>query len=141
MNNDSSIDGENTQSKTNMMSRVRGFQINHGWQWLIYIDFILPSLIYILALLPLGAFRGQLARIFHSYMLYILYPWPDFQSFTGIVAPLLHLYFLIQGIRKKNKTDIILAVVFWLILTLFFTLKIDGTQLNYYILRFLDFGL
>ena len=120
---------------------LKSFQLTRGWQWLLYIDFVLPLLIYLAALLPLGAMRGQLARIFHSYMLYILFPWPDFQSITGIIAPLLHLYFLINGIRKKQKSDVILAIVFYLIIVLIFTIQIDGTAINYFILRFLDFGL
>jgi hypothetical protein len=74
-------------------------------------------------------------------MLYILFPWPDFKSLTGIVAPLLHLYFLINGIRKKQRSDVILSFVFYLIVVLIFTVKIDGTAINYFILRFLDFGL
>lgn len=120
---------------------LKNFQLTRGWQWLLYIDFILPLLIYLSALLPIGAMRGQLARIFHSYMLYILFPWPDFKSITGIVAPLLHLYFLINGIRKKQRSDVVLSIVFYLIVVLIFTVKIDGTAINYFILRFLDFGL
>jgi hypothetical protein len=45
---------------------LKNFQLTRGWQWLLYIDFILPLLIYLSALLPIGAMRGQLARIFHS---------------------------------------------------------------------------
>lgn len=130
-----------SSNKKNVGIGLKDFQLTKGWQWLIYIDFVLPLLIYLSALLPLGAMRGQLARIFHSYMLYILFPWPDFKSFTGIIAPILHLYFLINGIRKKQKSDVILSIVFYLLIVLVFTVQIDGTSINYFILRFLDFGL
>ena len=131
----------NSDSSDKPIVKLKNLQLTRGWQWLLYIDFILPLLIYLSALLPIGAMRGQLARIFHSYMLYILFPWPDFKSITGIVAPLLHLYFLINGIRKKQRSDVILSFVFYLIVVLIFTVKIDGTAINYFILRFLDFGL
>lgn len=130
-----------TDNNKQMGQTLKSFQLTRGWQWLLYIDFILPVLIYLAALLPLASMRGQLARIFHNYMLYILFPWPDFKSITGIAAPLLHLYFLINGIRKKQKTDVILSIVFYVIIALIFTVKIDGTEINYFILRFLDFGL
>ena len=113
----------------------------HNWLWLIYIDLILPALIYLLALAGLGSISMQAARIFHNYLLFILFPWPDFQSWTGILCPVIHLAFLVWALKSKNKLTAIIAPLAWLLLVGLFTISIDGSPLNYFLIRFLDFGL
>ena len=58
------------------------------WQWLLYIDILLPALLFGLAYLTQST---GLARIYHSYCLYIASPVPRFPSLTGVVGAVIAL--------------------------------------------------
>lgn len=116
-------------------------KMQQGWQWLVYIDLIFPGLLFVLALLPVSGLNHSLAGMFHLYTRYVLTPLPSFVSLTGILAPLLHLGLLLRALIRRKWLDAGLCLLLFALLVLFFHIEINGTTLNYYILRFLDFGL
>ena len=48
---------------------------------------------------------------------------------------------LLRALIRRKWLDAGLCLLLFALLVLFFHIEINGTTLNYYILRFLDFGL
>lgn len=121
--------------------KIYNAKIKYGWQWLIYFDLVFPVLLFVLALLPISGLNSSLANMFHIYMMYVINPFPDLATFTGIISPILHIALIGRAVWRRKWLDAVLCLLLFIMLIIFFRLKIDGTNLNYYILRFLDFGL
>lgn len=86
-------------------------ELKKSWQWLLYLYLVLPLLIFGAAfLLKNTSFGVSLARIFHSYNLYIINPIPDLASLTGIVGVVLPLVFILPTLRKKDYGDLLICL-------------------------------
>lgn len=111
---------------------MKKFEFNKGWKLLIYFDIILPALLFTAAF-----FSGLpfLAKIFHSYELFIVNPIPDFTSFIGIIGLLYHLGIIIYTLRKRDLKDIIFSTFLTLAILVFFWFEI-----NYFIIKPLNFS-
>ncbi len=127
------------QANQNWKTRLWRARLDQGWQWLIYLDFILPALLFLLAWLPLSM-RTFFAQLYHQYNLFVLKPIPNLHSFTGIVGLILHLVLIVRALIRRQWIDLVLCLLFFLIVMLFFVVRIDGVALNYWLIRFLDFG-
>jgi hypothetical protein len=111
---------------------MKKFEFDKGWKLLIYFDIILPALLFTAAF-----FSGLpfLAKIFHSYELFIVNPIPDFTSFVGIIGLLYHLGIIIYTLTKRDLKDIILSILLTIAILVFFWL-----ELNYLVIRPLNFA-
>ena len=60
------------------------FEIKKSWQYQLYITVVLPALLFLLAWVLQGNGLGvTLARIFHTYNLYVSNPLPNLDPFNG----------------------------------------------------------
>ncbi|MCX7709087.1 MAG: hypothetical protein N2484_04490 [Clostridia bacterium] len=93
------------------IDRLTSFKMEKGWMWLLYLDIILPLLLFIPAYFLSGSGLGaSLARLFHSYTLYISSPIPDLASLTGILGMLIHIGAILYGLKKKDWNDVFLSL-------------------------------
>lgn len=115
--------------------RLANMQMERSWQWLLYLDVILPGILFLLALLlPMESLAASLARLFHSYSVYVSNPIPNLANFMGIVGLAVHLGALIMALRRKDKLDLLLSALLTLAVSLYFYLG-----LNYQLVRYLSF--
>lgn len=128
-------------AKQKWWQKIYNAKIKHGWQWLVYFDLVFPALLFALALLPISGLNSSLANMFHFYSMYVLNPFPDLATFTGIISPVLHIVLIGRAVWRKKWLDALFCLLLFILMIIFFRVEIEGTALNYYILRFLDFGL
>jgi len=112
------------------------FEIKKSWQYLLYIVAALPGLLYLLAWLLRNSGAGvTLARMFHTYNLYVSSPIPNLSPFngTGVLGLAILLALAVWAARRKDWPDLAVtlalgaanAVYFWM-------------EWNYALLRFIN---
>lgn len=111
-------------------------KMDRGWKWLLYIDILLPGLLFLLALLPIASVGSSFARFFHTYSLFVMNTIPDFTVFTGILGLAAHLGILIWAAVKRRWVDLIICLAITAAVTLYFCLG-----WNYLLVGLLNFGL
>lgn len=109
----------------------RSFELTKMWQWLLYIDILLPALLFGLAYLTQST---GLARIYHSYCLYIASPVPRFPSLTGVVGAVIGLGTVFRALYKKDIPDVVLCIVILAAVAVYYY-----TGTNYLLIRYLNF--
>lgn len=114
------------------MEKIKSFKFDKGWKLLAYFDFLLPALIFLLAFLTQAPY---IARLFHSYEMFIVNPVPNIKTLTGIVGLAYHTGIIGYTIKKRNYIDIAITVMMTLFIAAFFLFGI-----NYIILRPLTFS-
>ncbi len=109
-----------------------------GWLWLVYLDVLLPALLWAAAYF-LGS--SALARLFHNYGLYVMSTAPVgadgtlfFLSLSGVTGLLLHVYAVFRGSVRRDRLDAALCLVFAVAMFVVFFLG-----LNYDAIRILEF--
>lgn len=111
---------------------MKGFKFDKCWKYLIYFDFILPLLLFVLAwLLKIP----QLSKLFHSYLIYIINPIPHPGSLTGIIGLVMHIGVIGYLLFKKKYRDAALCSIIALLAAVFFFF-----ELNYIIIKPLEFS-
>ena len=59
-------------------------ELRKSWQYLLYIDLVLPGLLFLAAFVTRGSSFGiSLGRVFHTYGLYVSSPVPNLDPFNG----------------------------------------------------------
>ncbi len=111
--------------------KSKELKFDKGWKYLVYFDFILPGILFLIAWIAGSPF---ISKIFHSYEVFIISPIPNFKAFTGIIGLLFHLGIIIYTIIKKNYRDMVICIVITLIIALFFYF-----DLNYQLIKPLVF--
>jgi riboflavin transporter FmnP len=111
---------------------LKNIKLDKGWKYLLYFDFILPALLYVLAFV-LNA--PKLSILFHSYGMYVINPIPNFQTLTGIVGLLFHLGILGYTLYKRNFKDFAVSLAITAAIAAYFLFEI-----NYIIIRPLNFA-
>lgn len=114
------------------LKKLMNFNFDKGWKLLIYFDFLLPALLFLLAWLTNAPF---IAKIFHSYEMFIVNPIPDFKALTGIIGLVYHIGIIGYTVKKRNYIDMTISVIMTLLITAFFIFEI-----NYLIIRPLNFA-
>ena len=110
---------------------IKEIKIDKGWKILVYFDFVLPAVLYLLALIS-GS--PVLAKLFHSYETFVISPVPDPGALTGIIGLVFHAGIIVYTILKKNIGDLMLCIIITALVVMFFLFGI-----NYAILRPLQF--
>ncbi len=107
----------------------------HGWQWLIYIDVLIPAALFAIAFFTKREELGiTLANVYHNYTMYIVNPIVNVETFTGIVGILLPFVLLLRANSKKRFGDILaILIVFALVFAAFYF------EVNYDLLAYLSF--
>lgn len=119
-----------------LWEKANRFEIKKSWQYQLYITVVLPALLFLLAWVLQGNGLGvTLARIFHTYNLYVSNPLPNLAPFngTGLVGLVLLLWLCFGAVRRKDWPDLGItlalgtanAVYFW-------------QEWNYLLLRFVN---
>ena len=119
-----------------LWEKANRFEIKKSWQYQLYITVVLPALLFLLAWVLQGNGLGvTLARIFHTYNLYVSNPLPNLAPFngTGLVGLVLLLCLCFGAVRRKDWPDLGItlalgaanAVYFW-------------QECNYLLLRFVN---
>ena len=110
-----------------------------GWRWLLYVDLVLPAVIWAVAYF---ARSPTFALLFHNYGLYVASPAPVgsdgtlyFLSLSGVPGLLIQAYAFVRALLRKDRLDAVLCLVIAVLLFLFFFFG-----LNYEIVKVLDFG-
>lgn len=119
------------------LKKIKDFNFDKGWKLLVYFDYVLPALIYLIAFLTQAPF---IAKLFHSYEMFIVDPVPSFRALTGIIGLIYHAGIIAFTVKKRNFKDTAVCVILTLITLAFFTFRIDGIEINYYILQPLRFA-
>jgi len=119
------------------MKKIRDFKFDKGWKLLIYFDYLLPALIYLIAFLTQAPFA---AKLFHSYEMFIVSPIPNFSALTGIIGLIYHIGIIGYTIKKRYIRDIAVSLLLTLLTVAMFTVRIDGIEINYFILQPLRFA-
>lgn len=102
--------------------KLKEFRFDKGWKILVYFDFILPAVLYLLAWIIK---IPQLSMLFHSYETFIISPIPNFQALTGILGLLMHGGILGFALYKKNYKDLALCLFITLLIAAFFFFEIN----------------
>lgn len=119
-----------TQTKKDM------FKMDKAWHWLLYIDFILPLILFIIVLLlPSSEIKQIFSKIFHNYNLFIINIVPNFISLTGILGILIHTAAIVYSIIKKDNKSLIICIIFSILIFLYFFFDI-----NYLLIPMLEFA-
>ena len=92
-----------------LWEKANRFEIKKSWQYQLYITVVLPALLFLLAWVLQGNGLGvTLARIFHTYNLYVSNPLPNLDPFngTGLVGLVLLLWLCFGAVRRKDWPDL-----------------------------------
>jgi len=117
------------------LNKIVGLQLKRSWQWLLYLDLILPGILFSLAyFLPQAELAVLFARLYHSYSMYVSNPIPNLTTFMGLVGLAIHLWALGYAFKGKNRIDLFLSVIITLAITLYYYFGI-----NYELVRLLNF--
>jgi hypothetical protein len=126
----------NTPAKKRGGFWLPGF--GRGWLWLVYLDLLLPGLLWSAAYFLSSP---ALARLFHNYGLYVMSTAPVgadgtlfFLSLSGVTGLLIHVYAAARGILRRDRLDAALCLVFAVAMFVVFFLG-----LNYDAIRILEF--
>lgn len=111
---------------------IKNIKLDKGWKLLIYFDIIVPAFIFLLALITNTPF---LAKLFHSYEMFIVNPIPNLTALTGIIGLIYHLVLPGYTLFKRDYKDLALCLLIIILITLFFLFEI-----NYFILKPLSFS-
>jgi hypothetical protein len=114
------------------LKKITDLKFDKGWKYLVYFDFLLPALIYLIAYLSQAPFA---AKIFHSYEMFIVNPIPNIKTLTGIIGLVYHTGILGYAIKKHHYADLAVSAVLALLTAAFFFFEI-----NYLILKPLTFA-
>lgn len=108
------------------LGRIKDVKINKMWMWLLYIDFILPLCLFLLAYLLNKLGTGfALSRLFHSYNLYILSPIPNLQTLTGILGLIIHTGAVAYALLRRDLKDAALCLGISTIAFLYIFLEVN----------------
>ncbi len=129
-------DNPNQSQSTQVKSHSKKYKrTTHGWQWLIYIDVLIPAALFAIAFFTRREELGiTLANVYHNYTMYIVNPIVNVETFTGIVGILLPFVLLLRANSKKRYGDILaILIVFALVFAAFYF------EVNYDLLGYLSF--
>ncbi len=122
-------------SMKTVFKRLINIKMDKGWMWLLYLDILLPSVLFFLALAAgrLGK-GGPFSALFHSYNLYIINPIPNFNSFTGIPGLGIHIGAVAYALKRKDRKDMVLCLAFLILAFIY-----NYFEINYMLSYMLDF--
>lgn len=113
----------------------RDRDIQKSWQYMLYIAGVLPGAIYLLAWLLRENVSGvMLARLFHTYNLYVSSPIPNLSPFNGagILGLVILVVLVVWAIRRKDWPDLALTLGLGAVNAFYF-----WAEWNYQLLRFI----
>lgn len=119
-----------------LRDKAEKFEIKKSWQYLAYIAVVLPGILFLLAYLLRSSGTGvMLARMFHTYNLYVSSPVPNLAPFngTGVVGLAALVYLVVWGVRRKDWLDLGITLALGAANAAYFLL-----EWNYTILRLLN---
>ncbi|MCI5527352.1 MAG: hypothetical protein V8T62_09320 [Oscillospiraceae bacterium] len=97
------------------------FDLKKSWQWMAYIYFILPVIMFILGWLMGDNDMGKFfSGLFHAYNLYIMNPLLDFGKKMGIIGILIPLVLFGWAIKRKDYIDLAISVGIEALVVLYF---------------------
>ena len=97
------------------------FDLKKSWQWMAYIYFILPVIMFILGWLMGDNDMGKFfSGLFHAYNLYIMNPLLDFGKKMGIIGILIPLVLFGWAIKRKYYIDLAISVGIEALVVLYF---------------------
>ena len=121
-----------------MIERIKklvDIKLEKGWHWLIYFDIVLPLILFITAYFLANTSVGPLlAKLFHSYNLFLIDPIPEPTKLIGIIGALAHIFFIAYAIKRKDSRDISICVSLTILAVLYFAFEI-----NYKLILYLNF--
>jgi hypothetical protein len=110
--------------------------MNRSWKWLLYIDIVLPLLLFLVALLPIAGISSSFSRLFLTYNLYILNTIPNLTTFTGILGLAAHVLLIGWAGLGRRWIDMVICIALAAAVTLYFYFG-----LNYQLVGLLNFGI
>ena len=85
--------------------------LKKSWQWMAYIYFALPLIMFVLGWLMGDNDMGKFfSGLFHAYNLYIMNPLLDFSKKMGIVGILIPLLLFGWAIKRKDYIDLAISI-------------------------------
>lgn len=105
-----------------MRERIR-FQLDlsKSWQWLVYVNLLLPVLFFILAIAMTENTMGRFfSYLFQSYMLYIVNPFTDFEKLQGIIGIAIPTFLSVWALRRRDYWDLLITVLTEVAVLIFF---------------------
>lgn len=110
------------------------FKLTKSWHYLVYIYFVLPLLLFIIAVLTRGIEAGTIfGALFHNYGLFVASPMIHFSALTGIVGVGIIIWAVLNAIRHKDTKDLIISIALAAINTLYYWFGI-----NYLLIQFIS---
>ncbi len=110
-------------------------QLKKSWPWLLYLDLILPGVLYLLTwLLPGETIAVLFARLYHSYTMYVSNPVPQAATLMGIVGLIVHALALGNALKRKDRIDFLITLVITVIVAVYYY-----SGYNYQLIRSLNF--
>ena len=112
------------------------FEIRKSWQYLAYIVVVLPGVLFLLAYLLRSSGAGvMLARMFHTYNLYVSSPVPNLSPFngTGVIGLVALVWLVVWAVRRRDWVDLGITLALGAVNAAYFLL-----EWNYTILRLLN---
>lgn len=93
-----------------MEKKKINFDLKKSWQWMVYIYFGLPLIMFILGWLMGDNDMGKFfSGLFHAYNLYIMNPLFNFTKKMGIIGILMPLFFFGWAIKRKDYVDLAIS--------------------------------
>ena len=118
-----------------LMKKAGDRDIQKSWQYMLYIAGVLPGGIYLLAWLLRENGSGRtLARLFHTYNLYVSSPLPNFSPFNGVglLGLVILAVLVVWAVRRRDWPDLALTLCLGAVNALYFWMG-----WNYLLLRFI----
>lgn len=115
-----------------LKEKLLSSEIKKSWVYLLYIYWILPVLLFVLAWALRDTGMGStFGALFHNYGLFVACPIPS-ASLTGIFGLVLGLVFLFKAFRRRDWADFGICVALLLLTAAYFYFG-----LNYRLLPFI----
>lgn len=105
-----------------MRERIR-FQLDlsKSWQWLVYVNLLLPVLFFILAIAMTENTMGRFfSYLFQSYIFYIVNPFTDFEKLQGIIGIAIPTFLSVWALRRRDYWDLLITVLIETAILIFF---------------------
>lgn len=119
-----------------LKEKINNSEIQKSWQYMLYIAGVLPGAVYLLAWLLRDNVSGvMLARLFHTYNLYVSSPVPNLDPFNGVgvLGLVIMIALVVWAVRRKDWSDLALTIGIGAVNAVYFWM-----EWNYQLLRFIS---
>ena len=108
------------------------FKLTKSWQYLAYIYFVLPLVLFIIAVLTRSIDAGTIfGTLFHNYGLFVASPIIHLSALTGVVGVAIACWSIVNAVRNKDSKDLIISIALISVNALYYFFGINYILIQY----------